>query len=553
LSAVTLPQAVNVPNTSSGNLLPFAQNKTIESSSYSIKLHIDSLGYFDTAKFQLKRDTSDAWLDSGQVFQLNYDDSGYLTSLFYYREGVRNAYTRGFSFINRDVAYYYPESLKVCPFTGTDPDYLKGISELFLKSTNSGPAVLADSLVPVINAKAIALEGDTPRVIAPAQVPATRYSFNRFQLLSNYQTSMKGAMDYLVEGDMMGGPAIYYSPDYEIDGEGYSITPKRKVAGILNVMFRHAIYPGSVSNKITIPVILSPFSSGVSATGKDNLVVKVRKNYSNIGILSPDDGRPVTITVNGNPGWTSYEPGTVLVTGTPAMEDRGFYQYSITVDDGWVSVATDFRVKVTDNNAPEISGDGQLPLAVEGEPFFHEVTITDPDNDVLEFDSSKTEAPSWLTVKINSSASVPGKLVVQLSSNGKPVTASNLNIADYRNNFLNFTVRDVRDMPELEEDVVYYGYLIEKPRVKIFNRRTSGIAAEGQVMLTIKMKQSTTVLRLKKNAARLRICDFRGRTVLVDRLYAATCMDLNSLPAGFYLAVIQYTDGSVTCHKLFSK
>jgi hypothetical protein len=134
----------------------------------------------------------------------------------------------------------------------------------------------------------------------------------------------------------------------------------------------------------------SPSISGTPATS-----VRVGAAYTFTPNANDPDSDTLTFSIINQPAWTTFDPATGQLDGTPASTDEGsFLDIVIEVSDGEFSVSlAPFSINVLeDNEPPIISGNGGANLEI-GESYDFTPTASDPEGSSLTF--SIVNQPSW--------------------------------------------------------------------------------------------------------------------------------------------------------------
>ncbi|NIS31702.1 MAG: thrombospondin type 3 repeat family protein, partial [Actinobacteria bacterium] len=134
-----------------------------------------------------------------------------------------------------------------------------------------------------------------------------------------------------------------------------------------------------------------PVISGSPATE-----AMVGEAYRFVPVASDADGDALSFAIANAPSWTSFDPASGSLSGTPGAGDTGLYSgIVISVSDGFGSVdLAPFAITVSDrpNRPPTISGTAPGSVTV-GNPFEFTPAASDPDGDTLTF--SVVGLPSW--------------------------------------------------------------------------------------------------------------------------------------------------------------
>ena len=177
---------------------------------------------------------------------------------------------------------------------------------------------------------------------------------------------------------------------------------------------------------------MAPFDITVSALpngapaigGTPATQVTVGNAYNFTPTASDPDGDALSFSIQGRPGWASFNSGTGRLSGTPAAGDVGTYSnIRSTVSDGSNSQplsAFAITVKALPNQAPSISGTPPAQVTV-GNAYSFTPTASDPNGDPLSF--SIQGHPSWANFNTSTGrlSGTPGENHVG--------TYSNINIA----------------------------------------------------------------------------------------------------------------------------
>ncbi len=139
-------------------------------------------------------------------------------------------------------------------------------------------------------------------------------------------------------------------------------------------------------------------STPVTAVDEDHVYT-----YTVVG--NDIDGDTLTYTAPQKPLWLNFDPDTHILSGTPANDDVGTADVTVSVSDGTVSVDQPFQIIVSNtNDLPVITSDPDTG-AVVGQAYLYEITATDVDEgDNLTF--SYTTKPEWLTFTAGANSGV---------------------------------------------------------------------------------------------------------------------------------------------------
>jgi lysophospholipase L1-like esterase len=148
------------------------------------------------------------------------------------------------------------------------------------------------------------------------------------------------------------------------------------------------------------PVIILP----------DNLDAIQDVEYSESVGISHFNPESFSFSAEELPSWLNFNPGTRLLSGTPANDDVGDNQVTLMVTNGTISADTTFMIHVNNVNDPPFITSMPVVVAHTGQAYRYQMEVTDIDpGEVLTY--SATQKPAWLFV--NSSTGLvygsPGK------------------------------------------------------------------------------------------------------------------------------------------------
>ncbi len=142
-------------------------------------------------------------------------------------------------------------------------------------------------------------------------------------------------------------------------------------------------------------------NSAPQISGTPSGRVDVGSSYSFEPNASDPDGDDLEFSIQGRPGWASFDARSGRLSGTPSNSDVGATgEVIISVSDGELTASLDgFTITVeeesqADNSAPTISGTPDDAVAV-GASYTFEPAASDADGDELTF--SITGIPAWAT------------------------------------------------------------------------------------------------------------------------------------------------------------
>jgi Putative Ig domain len=138
------------------------------------------------------------------------------------------------------------------------------------------------------------------------------------------------------------------------------------------------------------PVNRAPVISGTPV-----LAVTAGNAYSFRPTASDPDGQALTFSINGKPGWATFNPSTGRLSGTPGSGAVGSHPdivISVSDGDASASLAAFTITVVATNRAPVISG-SPVTSVVAGQPYSFQPTASDADGQALTF--SISNRPAW--------------------------------------------------------------------------------------------------------------------------------------------------------------
>lgn len=150
----------------------------------------------------------------------------------------------------------------------------------------------------------------------------------------------------------------------------------------------------------TIDVIGEGNNTAPKIYGFPSTMVKEGELYSFTPIASDAEGDTLTFMVTNKPAWTTFNPATGALYGTPATEDIGFYSdVTISVTDGTsVSSLPSSYIEVysanAENHEPVISGVPSTHVNA-GQSYSFTPVASDADGDTLTF--MVANKPAWAT------------------------------------------------------------------------------------------------------------------------------------------------------------
>lgn len=154
----------------------------------------------------------------------------------------------------------------------------------------------------------------------------------------------------------------------------------------------------------SVPPPTPPANSIPVIEGTPALTAKAGVAYSFVPSASDPDNDSLTFSVTGMPAWTTFDPTTGALTGTPGDANVGQTgDIAISVSDGKAeAMLPAFRITVAPrdvtppptNSPPVISG-SPATLVMATQAYIFVPTASDPNNDALSF--SIAGKPSWAT------------------------------------------------------------------------------------------------------------------------------------------------------------
>ncbi len=217
------------------------------------------------------------------------------------------------------------------------------------------------------------------------------------------------------------------------------------------------------------------------------------------------DGDALTFTVSNLPSWLSFD-GTDLITGTPTNDEVGEHTFSISLQDGTVTVDTDVIFTVTNvNDAPELSQVGSQQIdagkVLEGVLF----TVTNVDNDIALSDITATSSNQALVaddditiiagtdnqyeLQLTSKSGVSGDLSISITvSDGVAFTTASFDLTVN----LILSIADQKSAPSLMLSPNPVSQLLHLDYSSSSDYQYSIYSIEGQLMFQDNFKKSTS-------------------------------------------------------------
>jgi len=155
--------------------------------------------------------------------------------------------------------------------------------------------------------------------------------------------------------------------------------------------------PNPVSGSTPNGPVTATVNSAPVISGSPSNVASVGTTWSFTPTATDADRDSLTFTVSSQPNWTTFNPSTGLLSGTPQLGQEGNYSnIRITVSDG-TSTANlpSFSIVVrsdSSNNAPTISGTAPTSIDV-GQMYAFSPNASDANGDMLTF--AIANKPSW--------------------------------------------------------------------------------------------------------------------------------------------------------------
>lgn len=152
--------------------------------------------------------------------------------------------------------------------------------------------------------------------------------------------------------------------------------------------------PDFVSNDSCIVQLSAINTSPVFSSMPDTLATEDLLYAS--GVMATDiDGDEIIYSAPVLPPWLLFDADAQTLSGTPANDDVGTHEVTLSISDGTVSVDSSFTIRVQNaNDAPTFI---LMPdtLATQDVPYASAVAATDIDGDTLSY--SAPEVPLWLS------------------------------------------------------------------------------------------------------------------------------------------------------------
>lgn len=158
---------------------------------------------------------------------------------------------------------------------------------------------------------------------------------------------------------------------------------------------------GTPSTPNDTPPVETPANRSPVISGSPPASVDAGDAYRFQPSASDADGDSLTFSVDGLPGWASFDASTGAISGTPSEDDVGAHEgIVVRVSDGRASASlAEFSITVRSavpdvpaNRAPTISG-AAAPQAMAGTPYSFQPAASDADGDPLTF--SVRNLPDW--------------------------------------------------------------------------------------------------------------------------------------------------------------
>jgi hypothetical protein len=124
-------------------------------------------------------------------------------------------------------------------------------------------------------------------------------------------------------------------------------------------------------------------------------------NLYSVDYSSDEDGQGIiTWNKTSNASWLSIDPGSGILSGTPANNDVGWYWVNVSVSDGKGGIDwTNFTLTVYNVNDAPIITTTDLTYVEEDNPYSVDYNANDPDvGDILIWNISYTNTDGWLTI-----------------------------------------------------------------------------------------------------------------------------------------------------------
>lgn len=150
----------------------------------------------------------------------------------------------------------------------------------------------------------------------------------------------------------------------------------------------------------TVPTAPGTVDQPPTISGSGGATVTVGQTYRFTPLASDPEGKALTFSITGKPGWTTFSASSGALSGTPGAGDIGTSNVTITVSDGTSSASLSFVITVNastptppPNAPPTIGGNGTATVAA-GTPYAFTPTASDPEGAALTF--SISNKPAWL-------------------------------------------------------------------------------------------------------------------------------------------------------------
>ena len=174
-------------------------------------------------------------------------------------------------------------------------------------------------------------------------------------------------------------------------------TPTNAEVGIHNVSIR--VDDGTTTVTRSFVITVTNTNDAPTITTSPSLTANVGILYSyTISATDPDVGDVLAYSQVTIPSWATFNSGTRVLSGTPALADTGSFPVTLRVTDGTVNVDQNFTIVVVNNNtqAPVFTSSPATTVD-EGSLYTYTASATDADTHVDSLTWSAPGLPSWLS------------------------------------------------------------------------------------------------------------------------------------------------------------
>ena len=172
-------------------------------------------------------------------------------------------------------------------------------------------------------------------------------------------------------------------------------TPANGDVGDHSVILRVNDGTVDVDQSFTITVANTNTPPTITSTAVTNATEDAAYSYT-FTAGDVDVGDTLTLSAPTLPSWLSFDPGTGILSGTPANGDVGDHSVVLRVNDGTVDVDQSFTITVINTNTPPTITSTAVTSATEDSAYSYTFTAGDVDvGDTLTL--SAPTLPSWLS------------------------------------------------------------------------------------------------------------------------------------------------------------